>query len=37
MNIKEQLKEEFTAVLEEQMPRNSAGFRSRAKRLIATL
>lgn len=31
------LKAEFVAVLEEQMPRNSEGFKSRARRLVARL
>lgn len=32
-----ELKDEFVAVMEEQIPRNSPGFRSRARRLIANL
>jgi hypothetical protein len=32
-----ELREEFIAVLEEQMPRNSVGFKSRATRLIRAL
>ncbi len=32
-----ELKEEFIAVLEDQVPRNSPGFKSRARRLIAKL
>ena len=32
-----ELKEEFIAVLEDQMPKNSVGFKSRAGRLIAAL
>ena len=32
-----ELKDEFVAVLEDQMPKNSVGFKSRATRLIASL